>query len=86
MAAEIAARRTASMMEYPRIRPTDRRPADFVEGTPVRVDNLCFAATILLTFSRKKTTIRESYVPSPSMRLLAVSYDLAVDDALGHRP
>ena len=86
MAAEITARRTAATTEYKRARPTDRRSAELVEGTPVRVDNLCFAATILLTFSRKKTTIRESYVPSPSMRLLAVSYDLAVDDALGHRP
>ncbi len=43
MAAESAARRTASAMEYPRMRPTDRRP-DLVEGTPVRIDSLCLAA------------------------------------------
>jgi hypothetical protein len=43
MGAEIAAGRTKSMMKYPRTRPTGRRP-DRVEGAPVRIDSLSWAA------------------------------------------
>jgi hypothetical protein len=54
MAAKIAARRTTSMMEYPSTRPTDRRPADLDEGTPVLPDSLCLAADISAALFQEK--------------------------------
>ena len=54
MAAEITARRTASTMEYKMTRPTDRRPADLVEGTSVRPDSLCLAADISAALFQEK--------------------------------
>jgi hypothetical protein len=54
MAAEVTARRTASMMEHKRTRPTDRSPADLVEGTAVRIDSLCLAADISAALFQEK--------------------------------
>jgi hypothetical protein len=54
MAAQIAARRTANTMEYPRIRPTDRCSPDLVEETSVRPDSLCLAADISAALFQEK--------------------------------
>jgi hypothetical protein len=54
MAAEITARRTAATTEYKRARPTDRRSAELVEGTPVRIDSLCLAADISAALFQEK--------------------------------
>jgi hypothetical protein len=48
----------------------------------IRENSMTTSPTFPPPFSRKKTTIRESYVCLPSMRLLAVSGDPAVDDDL----